>query len=85
MSFNSYVVFDNEGDLIAHSRTGLSGAKTDPVSYFEGLAPDVQSRASVMLVLQETGFVARYVVTQSETPLPTLGPREGLTAWRKGE
>ena len=80
MTFNSYTVYDNEGDLIAHGRSSGANSYADPVDYFKSLSPAIQSRAFVMLVLQETGFVARYVVTQPEVPLPPLGPREGLSA-----
>ena len=72
--FNSYVVFDKEGNLIAHERSteGTSG------TYFYGLPADIQRRARVMIVLQEQDYVARYKVTQPSVPAPTLGAREDL-------
>ncbi len=81
-AFNSYVVFDKEGNLIAHARdTGVIGTGSGTSEeYFEKLSTDVQSRAYVLFVLQENDYIARYKVTQPNMPLPTLGPRVGLHA-----
>ena len=78
-TFNTYMVYDTEGDLIAHDRPSEVSAFSDPIIYFRGLSPAIQNRAVVMIVLQESGFVARYRVTQPRVPTPTLGPREALT------
>ena len=75
--FNSYVVFDKEGSLIAHARS-LSGDNSNPEKYFEGLSRGTQCQAHILIVVQEGGYVARYRVTQPSIPAPTLGPRESF-------
>ncbi len=76
--FNSYVVFDEEGNLIAHAKDTANSRI--PEEYFEKLSADIQRRAYVMLVLQEGRLVVRYKVTQPDAPAPTLGPRVSLHA-----
>ncbi len=84
-SFNSYTVYDKEGNLLASARSSgvaIGTASADnrvspmPGPYFDSLPADVKQRADVMLVLQESGFVVRYRVNQ----LPTLGPRESFSS-----
>lgn len=78
-SFNSYTVYDEDGNLIADGKSPGCG-KTSPDAYFYSLSLAIQERADVMLVLQEGGFVARYEVKQLTRPIPTLGPREDFRA-----
>ncbi|KKL79283.1 hypothetical protein LCGC14_2016430 [marine sediment metagenome] len=77
-SFNSYVVFDKEGFLIAQARSSSGGANSDPKKYFGGLSRDIQCQAYILFVFQKGGYVARYIVTQSNILVPTLGSRETL-------
>ncbi len=80
LAFNSYVVFDEEGNLIAQDRE----TNNTPESYFKCLSGDIQRRAYVLLVLQEYGYVARYMVTQPSILTPILGSRERLQHKREG-
>lgn len=77
-SFNSYTVYDEAGNLLASGRSSGGGAVSNPELYFRSLSSNIQKRADVMLVLQESGFVARYRVKLLPVPTPTLGPRESL-------
>lgn len=77
-TFNSYTVYDEVGNLIANGRSSGGGAASSPEPYFRSLSSDIQHRADVMLVLQESGFVARYRVKQPTLPAPMLGSRENL-------
>ncbi len=73
-AFNSYTVYDEEGNLITHdNHTGLV-----PVDYFKGLLPDVKRRAHVVLMLQEGRRVYRLKVVQPDAPEPSLGQMETL-------
>jgi len=72
--FNSYTVYNKEGGLIAHARATVG----TPTEYFDGLWLDIQHQAHILLVLQEGGYVAKYMVKQPVVSVPTLGPREGL-------
>jgi len=75
-AFNSYTVYNEEGDLIAYdNHTGLI-----PEDYFKGLAPDVKLRAHVVLMLQEGLRVYRLKVVQPDAPEPHLEQMETLFA-----
>ncbi|KKL85366.1 hypothetical protein LCGC14_1955440 [marine sediment metagenome] len=74
-AFNSYTVYNEEGGLIAHGREATS----TPETYFARLAVDIRRQAHVLLVLQEQGYVAMYMVTHPVAPVPTLGPIKALT------
>ena len=80
-SFNSYVVYDKEGFLLAEDRSPGEGVPTMPGPYFDSLPAGIKQCADVMLVLQEGGVIARYRVHQPTMPTPTLGPR---TTFRGG-
>ncbi|KKL05780.1 hypothetical protein LCGC14_2219240 [marine sediment metagenome] len=72
--FNSYTVFDKEGELIV-DECQTAGTTED---YFKGLSLHIRQQAHVMLVLKEGGTVERYKVTQPVIPEPKLGPKESL-------
>ena len=72
--FNSYTVFDKEGELIIDERQTAGTAE----DYFSGLALSIRQQVHVMLVLKEGGIVERYKVTQPVIPEPKLGPKESL-------
>ena len=74
-AFNSYTVYNADGGLIAHDRE----TRSTPETYFEQLSRDIKGRAHLMLVLQEHGNVAMYMVTQPSAPAPMLGRRTTLT------
>ncbi len=76
--FNSYVVFDEEGFLIAQARS-VSDVNSTPKKYFDSLPRVTQCRAHILLVLQEGDYVAKYKVTQPSILVPTLGPRESFS------
>lgn len=77
-AFNSYTVYDKAGNLLANGKSPGEGVGTMPETYFRSLSADVQHRADVMLVLQESGSIARYRVEQPVVPVSTLGSRENL-------
>ena len=72
--FNSYTVYDEEGELIVDERQGNGTAE----DYFSGLSLATRQQAHVMLVLREDGIVEKYMVEQPTVPEPTLGPKENL-------
>ena len=78
--FNSYTVYDEAGYLLASGRSAGEGVAGNPKAYFNSLSADIQRCADVLLVLQESGFVARYRVEQPTVPEAMLGPRERLEA-----
>ncbi len=74
--FNSYTVYDEEGELIVDEMQGKGTAE----DYFSGLSLAIRQQAHVMLVLREGGIVEKYMVTQPMVPEPILGPKKILAS-----